>query len=430
MSTELRPGYKRTEVGIIPKDWTVFCFADLFNFRNGINADKYAYGRGTRFINVLEIITRSHLHAADIPGRVSLPKSTLDAFSVREGDIVFNRTSETQNEVGLSAVYQGKEAVVFGGFVIRGRPKLNSLDPEYCGYALRAPVIRSQIISRGQGVIRANVGQADLRKVMSPFPVIAEQRAIATVLSDVDALINGLDQLIAKKRDIKQAAMQQLLTGQTRLPGFSGAWEKKRLGDIGEMASAGVDKKIRHGEIAVRLVNYLDVYRKDFLYSVDLSHTVTAPFRQAKRCEVKRGDIFFTPSSETRDDIGHSAVAMENIPDAAHSYHIARLRLHDDWDLRFRAYAFKTKDFFDQAQILCDGNGTRYVISLGKFRRMTVYVPPIEEQVAIATVLSDMDADLAALEARRDKTRALKDGMMQELLTGRIRLVSANDIGD
>ena len=263
-----------------------------------------------------------------------------------------------------------------------------------------------------------------IARMLVPLPPSeVEQRAIATALSDVDALIAALDRLIAKKRDLKQAAMQQLLTGQTRLPGFSGEWEVKRLGDIGDISSAGVDKKIRPDEVPVRLVNYLDVYRKDFIFSNDLNHWVTAPPHQAKRCVVQKGDVFFTPSSETRDDIGISAVAMEDIPDATYSYHVVRLRLREVWDLRFRTYAFKTRVFLDQAEMLCDGSGQRYVISQGKFKSMTVNVPPIIEQTAIAAVLSDMDAEIAALEARRDKTRALKQGMMQELLTGKTRLI-------
>ena len=256
------------------------------------------------------------------------------------------------------------------------------------------------------------------------FPPIPEQRAIATALSDVDALLTKLDQLITKKRDLKQATMQQLLTGQTRLPGFSGAWEVKRLGEIGEISGAGVDKTINANEISVRLLNYLDVYKKDFLRSADFSQEVTAKSDQARRCAVQRGDVFFTPTSEVRDDIGHSAIALEDIPDVVYSYHVVRLRLIEAWDVLYRAYAFKSKDFMDQASTQCEGSGTRYVITLPKFRSMTVRYPiDVAEQTAIATVLSDMDTELAALESRRDKTRALKQGMMQELLTGRIRLV-------
>lgn len=257
-----------------------------------------------------------------------------------------------------------------------------------------------------------------------PVPPEPEQRAIAEALSDVDGLLNALEALIAKKRAIKQATMQQLLTGKTRLPGFSGAWETKQLGEIGEISGAGVNKKINVNEESVRLVNYLDVYNKTFIYSKDLMHQVSARPGQIRRCAVEKGDIFFTPSSEVPDDIGCSAVAMEDIPDGVYSYHVVRLRLKTDWDIFFRAYIFNTKEFLDQASRQCDGSGTRYVISLPKFRAMTVRFPPtIEEQRAIGAVLSDMDAEIAALEQRRDKTIAIKQGMMQQLLTGKVRLV-------
>src|SRR5208337_3577500 len=129
--------------------------------------------------------------------------------------------------------YLGTERVVFGGFVIRGRPNDQSFDPVYSGYGLRAPVIRAQIIPMGQGAIRANIGQQDLRLVLAPVPPQPEQRAIATVLSDVDALLGALGQFIVKKHYLKQAAMQQLLTGRTRLPGFQGEWEVKPIAEIG-----------------------------------------------------------------------------------------------------------------------------------------------------------------------------------------------------
>ena len=207
MISELPPGYKQTEVGVIPQDWSLGTFSDLFDFTNGVNADKSAYGRGVPFINVLEVITHTHIRFSQISGRVTLTKAQIDSFSVRRGDIVFNRTSETQEEVGLCSVYLDDEVVVFGGFVIRARPRRHFLDAVYSGYALRTPVVRSQISAMGQGAIRANVGQADLRKVYAPLPPRSEQEAIAEALSDADALIESLDQLIAKKRHLKQGAI-------------------------------------------------------------------------------------------------------------------------------------------------------------------------------------------------------------------------------
>jgi type I restriction enzyme S subunit len=218
--------------------------------------------------------------------------------------------------------------------------------------------------------------------------------------------------------------MQQLLTGQTRLPGFSGEWVEKTLGEIGEISGAGVDKKIRFGEQPVRLLNYMDVYRKTFLKNSDFSHEVSAKPDQIRRCSVKAGDIFFTPTSEVREDIGHSAVALEDISDVAYSYHVVRLRIFDGWDPTFSAYPFQTKSFLDQASTTCEGSGTRYVITLPKFRALEILYPADKsEQAAIASVLFDMDAELSNLEGRLAKTRDLKQGMMQELITGRTRLV-------
>ena len=204
---------------------------------------------------------------------------------------------------------------------------------------------------------------------------------------------------------------------------FSGEWETKRLEELGEISGAGVDKKINSNEIPVRLVNYLDVYNKAFLYSKDLTHEVSARSDQVQRCVVEKGDVFFTPSSEVPDDIGCSAVAMEDVPDGVYSYHVVRLRLETDWDLYFRAYIFNTNEFLNQASRQCDGSGTRYVISLPKFRAMTVRFPPtVEEQRAIAEALSDVDGLLNALEALIAKKHAIKQATMQQLLTGKTRL--------
>jgi type I restriction enzyme S subunit len=215
---EVKRGYKQTETGEIPEDWDVVQLARLLEFRNGVNSDKKDYGAGTSFINVLEVITKSHLRMSDIPGRVSLSKSSRDAYSVRRGDLVFNRTSETQDEIGLASVFLDDGPVVFGGFVIRGRPIPGAaLHAEYAGYAFRAPAIRWQIVARGQGAIRANIGQADLRAIFVPLPDPREQAAIATILSDMDAEIAALEAKLAKARQIKQGMMQELLTGRIRL---------------------------------------------------------------------------------------------------------------------------------------------------------------------------------------------------------------------
>lgn len=250
-----------------------------------------------------------------------------------------------------------------------------------------------------------------------------EQQAIAAALSDADGVVAGLERLIAKKRLIKQGAMQDLLTARRRLPGFSGEWEVKRLADLGEISGSGVDKKIQKGERPVCLLNYTDVYRQRYILGSMLNHWVTASEAKGRRCSVRKGDVFFTPTSETPDDIAQSAVVAEDIDTAAYSYHVVRLRLKDQDSADFWAHVFEVESFRSQARENADGSGTRYVITLPKFRNMTISVPARKEREAIGEVLRDMHIEIQTLQARLAKARAIKEGMMQNLLTGRVRLV-------
>jgi type I restriction enzyme S subunit len=416
---ELKSGYKKSELGTIPKQWDVASFSELFDFRNGVNADKKAYGTGVPFINVLEVITNTHLFKADIPGRISLGKSQIEPYTVRHGDVVFNRTSETQEEVGLSAVYMDSATVVFGGFVIRGRPKNGALDPKYSGYAFRASGVRSQIIAKGQGAIRANVGQADLRQVLAPLPPLAEQRVIALALGETDKLIHGLDRLLEKKRNLRQAAIQHLLTGKIRLPGFNSEWKLKRLRDLGSFFKGrGITKAeslsgdlpcIRYGEIYTRHNDYIKTFYSRISRDVAASAT-----------RMQYGDILFAGSGETKDEIG-KCVAFVGKVEAYAGGDIIILR-PDDAEPLFLGYYLNTtpinrqKASRGQGDAVVHISGTALSDIQGKF-------PARPEQAAIAAVLYDMDAELTAIADRRHKLHAVQQGMMQELLTGRIRLV-------
>lgn len=416
---EVKAGYKQTEVGVIPEDWEVKSFAELFAFQNGVNADRESYGQGTRFINVLEAITYSHLYGPEIPGRVTLAERTVAAYTVRRGDILFNRTSETEGELGLAAAYVGQERVVFGGFVIRGRPRDGSLNPEYAGYALRAPVIRSQIIPLGQGAVRANIGQQNLGLVIAPIPPLPEQRAIAEALSDVDGLLGGLERLIAKKRDLKQAAMQQLLTGQTRLPGFHGEWVEVPASAIGVFRGGTGFPLDAQGEKtgAYPFFKVSDMNNEgNEIFMTNANHWIS---EQTKK---RLGAFTFPANSIVFAKVG-AAIFLERKkilrqPSCLDNNMAAFTLDGSRVDVRFVHTLLLSKRLGDlvATTALPALNGKQ----LGE---MELSLPPLPEQTAIAAVLSDIDAEIAALEQRREKTRALKQAMMQELLTGKTRLV-------
>lgn len=413
-------GFKKTEIGVIPEDWDLFPFSDIFEFRNGVNADRGAYGQGIRFINVLEPITYSHIYGPEITGKVTLPETVVALYTVKQGDVLFNRTSETPEELGLASAYLGNERVVFGGFVIRGRFKGKKLDAIYAGYAFRAPSIRKQIIPMGQGAIRTNIGQKNLSLVIALVPSLSEQCAIAAALSDVDALLEELDHLVAKKRDIKQATMRQLLTGQTRLPGFEGEWEEKQLGQLGDFLKGSGIKREEAQSGHLPCVRYGEIYTlhddivRDFhsWISKDVAKTAV---------RVGKGDILFAGSGETKEDIGKCAAIVKDV-EAYAGGDIVIFRACAA-DPKFLGYALNQPAINDQKSRFGQGDAIVH-ISAASLSRVTLYLPSLREQEVISSVLWDMDTEILALQQRRSKVGALKQAMMQELLTGRTRLVN------
>lgn len=303
---------------------------------------------------------------------------------------------------------------------ILGISPSRSLDPDYLYFVLSGR--KEQVRGLGQHGTQANLNKGIVQDFGIPLPPLPEQRAIAAALSDVDDLIAALDRLIEKKRAVKTAAMQRLLTGRQRLPGFSGAWETKRLGDLFSFKN-GLNKGKRFFGQGTPIVNYMDVYSASELRAGDLQGRVTVDKREQENYAVERGDVFFTRTSETPEEIGIAAVMLDEPRETVFSGFVLRARptsaeLADS----FKRYCFSTRAVRDQIESTSTYT-TRALTNGRSLSSVVLHYPEWDEQVAIAAVLSDMDAEIAALEARRDKTKRIKQGMMQELLTGRTRLV-------
>jgi type I restriction enzyme S subunit len=418
----VRPQSNNEGAGIPPCGWQIKPLGELSEFITSGSRGWASYYKehGATFIrsqNVLGGQLDFNDHQCVVPPVGSEGSRTRVEF----GDLLITITGNSVGNVAYVDRHLGEAYISQHVGLVRLKDAASAA--YICRFLSPGAPGNAQIVSNQSGQSKPGLNLKNLRDFVVSIPPKEEQLAIAAALSDVDGLIAGLEKLIVKKRDLKQAAMQQLLTGQTRLPGFSGEWMRKKLGEIGAISGAGVDKKIRLGEQPIRLLNYMDVYKKTFLESSDFSHEVSAKSDQIRRCSVKAGDVFFTPTSEVREDIGHAAVALEDMPDVAYSYHVVRLRLFDGWDSKFSAYPFQTKSFLDQASTACEGSGTRYVITLPKFRALQISYPADKlEQAAIASVLFDIDREISNLEIRLSKTRDFKQGMMQELLTGRTRL--------
>ena len=303
-------------------------------------------------------------------------------------------------------------------------------EPKFIYFYLQSNDFLREFNSNIQGLI-GGVNKENLRKIKIPIPPLNEQKRIASALSKIDAYLENTIKLIEEKERFKRGIAKKLLTckegeniPEARFKGFEGEWEIVKLGDIGTITATGVDKKINDNETPIKLLNYLDVFNRNKLYEKEISYMTTATEKQLEKCNIRKGDLFITPSSEDKKGIAKSSVAMEDFKNTVYSYHIIRVRFNKEIDLKFKSYMCDTDFFHRQAYRLCDGSGQRYFIKLDNFRNMEICIPKsIKEQEKIGGYLSLLDAEIDNLKKQKELIKEMKRGAMQKLLSGEVRLL-------
>lgn len=327
---------------------------------------------------------------------------------VTSGDLVFTCWG-TINQVGLIGPRTAYPRYVISNKQMKFTPDEKKADGLFLFYLFSGPELQRAILDQGIGssVPGFNLGQ--LRALRLKVPPLSEQRAIAEALGDVDALLGALIQLITKKRDLKQAAMQQLLTGQTRLPGFSGEWEVKRLGEISEVAMGRTPRRLNPAcwGRGYKWLSIADLQSK----VVSESNEEITELAASEMTIISKGTLLMS----FKLSIGRLCFAGCDLFTNEAICCFNKLKA----DPEYLYYALGRTDFSLYGKQAVKG----YTLNKESLKIVEVHLPPLPEQTAIAAVLSDMDAELVTLEQRLAKTRALKQGMMQELLTGRTRLV-------
>lgn len=408
---ELRAGYKRTEVGVIPSDWGLKPLGEI--------------GSVLMCKRVLKHQTREH---GDVPfykigtfGGVAdafIHQSLFDEFRrkysfPRKGDVLISAAGT----IGRTVIYDGAPAYFQDSNIVWIDNDESTVTNAYLWHRYQ---VTKWSVSHGGTVAR--LYNDSLRSdIHIPVPSIREQHAIATALSDVDVLLAKIDQLISKKRDFKQAAMQQLLTGQIRLPGFSGEWTTLCV-------AKNASLKARIGWQALTTDEYLTsgtyylVTGTDFVggrVSWGTCHFVDKwRYSQDRNIQLQNGDVLVTKDG-TIGKVGYVEGLLG--PATLNSGIFVIRPIQESFFPAFFFYVLRSRVFDDFISKITAGSTITHLYQKD-FVGFEFRAPGLAEQKAIATVLSDMDAELAALQARRDKTRALKQGMMQALLTGKIRL--------
>ncbi|MGR9117082.1 MAG: restriction endonuclease subunit S [Gammaproteobacteria bacterium] len=411
----VRPGYKQTEVGEIPEDWCVEPLEHFTSFISyGFTNPMPTIADGVYMITARDINNGRLLFESARCTSVEAYKNLLTSKSrPKKNDILLTK----DGTLGRLALV-GEEIICINQSVAILRPN-EKVFPRFFKILLESPNYQSKMLDDAGGSTIKHIYITIVNRMLLGFPNdIEEQKAIAKALSDVDELIVSLEKLIAKKRDIKTATMQQLLTGKKRLPGFGDKWEKKQLGKIANIVSGGTpstsEESFWNGEILwCTPTDITKLHGQKYLS--DTSRKITPQGLKSISSElIPPNSIVMT----SRATIGECAI---NILPVSTNQGFKNFIPAEDTDVEFLYYLLLT---MKQTLIgLCAGS-TFLEIGKSQLRSIEVFLPTDkQEQSAISSILSDMDSEIGLLEERLKKTKSIKQGMMQELLTGRTRLV-------
>ena len=397
---------------MIPEDWKLKKCGEVGSFYKGKGiSSKDLVADGLPCIMYGDIYVKYDTKFSNPDFRIT-KQTAINSSLAKTGDLFFTGSGETAEEIGKCVVYQGNDDIYIGGDIIALTPNSDN-DSLFLAYMQNSKMLLSQKANLGQGHTVVHIYTEHIKSLNMPLPPTkAEQTAIATALSDADALIIRLEKLIAKKRNIKQGAMQELLTGKKRLPGFSGKWEVKKVHQFGEVITGSTPstqiKEFWNGNIP--WVTPTDISDKKDIYTTEREIT-----------DKGLGSIRRLPPNSVLitciASIGKNVILRK---EGACNQQINAIIPNKKNVAEFLYYLMESSKQYLLANA---GITATNIISKRDFAGLSFKVPLIEEQNTIAQILSDMDVEIEQLEQKLDKYRMIKQGMMQELLTGKTRLI-------
>lgn len=400
-------------------NWTISQLGDLLEFKNGINASKDQYGSGYKFINVLDILNNDFITHDKIVGSVNVEQRIVDKYPVDYGDILFQRSSETREEVGTASVYLDKKhTATFGGFVIRGR-KTGEYEPVYLNYLLKTDLSRNQITSKSGGSTRYNVGQGILSSIKLPFPTLPEQQKIAAFLTTVDSKLQGLKKKKELLEQYKKGVMQKLFSQALRfkparpLGGDESGnpypnWEKKKLGEIAERKTRkNKDNSINNvftNSASQGIVNQRDFFDKDIANQSNLLNYYV----------IEKNDFIYNPRISNLAPVG--PIGRNHLETGVMSplYSVFQIM---EGNLDFLEYFFATTYWHEYLNSIANFGARfdRMNITTKDFYLMPIPFPCTEEQTKIANFLTAIDQKIAQVNTQLTQTQTWKKGLLQKM---------------
>jgi type I restriction enzyme S subunit len=425
-------GYKLTDVGSIPKYWEITKIKNVANVIDSLHKTPRFSETGFSMVRVADIRTGNLNLEKTLKVNKSVFVDFTRNYTPKKGDIVLSRVGS----YGVSSYVETDEPFCIGQNTVVIDSKISS---RYLYYILNSPSTRTQIEDGSYGSGYKSLSLKNIIELQLPLPIEKEQTAIANALSDVDALLTELENLIAKKQAIKTASMQQLLTGKTRLPQFATHTEGEKKGQLKDTKPSELGEIPEDWDVQPlsKLSTYINdgthhtpTYKRDGIPFYSVENVSANDFynvkfiseeehkKLVKRCRPEKGDILMTRIGT----LGITRVIDWEV-DASIYVSLALIKLRQEVKPEY-VYSFSKSSIFQkEVEKRSLINATPQKINMVEIGQVPILFPTNEEeQTTITTILSDMDNEIQTLEQRLKKTRQIKQGMMQELLTGKTRL--------
>jgi len=379
---------------------------------SGKTKEDFGHGEG-KFITYMNVFLNP---VADL-SRTESVEIDKSQNEVQYGDVFFTTSSETPEEVGMSSVWLENSVNTYLNSFCFGYRPIEDIDPYYLAYMLRSDSIRSKIVYLAQGISRYNISKNKVMEIDIPLPDKEEQKQIGKYFKDLDNLITLHQRKYDKLLNIKKSMLEKMFPKEgenipeIRFPGFTDPWEQRKLGKIGSTytgLSGKTKEDFGHGE--GKFITYMNVFLNPV---ADLSRTESVEIDKSQN-EVQYGDVFFTTSSETPEEVGMSSVWLENSVNTYLNSFCFGYRPIEDIDPYYLAYMLRSDSIRSKIVYLAQGI-SRYNISKNKVMEIDIPLPDKEEQKQIGKYFKDLDNLITLHQRKLEKLKNIKKSMLERM---------------